>query len=70
MMAELGLPVDAAAAAQHYGDILDCYVADEADAGAVGDLGVPVVLAHTLMLSLEDREGLARAVLEAAGRGF
>src|SRR5712671_4769394 len=29
MMAELGLPVDAAAVARHYGDILDVYVADE-----------------------------------------
>ena len=28
MMAELGLPVDAAAVARHYGDILDLYVAD------------------------------------------
>ena len=27
MMAELGLPVDAAAVARHYGDILDLYVA-------------------------------------------
>jgi len=70
MMAELGLPVDAAAVARHYGDILDCYVADEADAGEVADLGMPVTFTATLMLSLEDREALARAVLEAAGRGF
>jgi LPPG:FO 2-phospho-L-lactate transferase len=70
MMAELGLPVDAASVAHHYGDILDHYVADETDANAVGDLGVPVTLAPTLMQSLEDREALARVVLEAAGRGF
>jgi len=70
MMAELGLPVDAAAVARHYGDILDFYVADEADAAEVRGLGVPVTFARTLMLSLEDREALARAVLEAAGRGF
>jgi LPPG:FO 2-phospho-L-lactate transferase len=69
MMAELGLPVDAAAVARHYGDILDHYVADEADAGEVADLGVPVTFTRTLMLSLEDRETLARAVLEAASRG-
>jgi LPPG:FO 2-phospho-L-lactate transferase len=68
MMAELGLPVDAAAVARHYGDILDLYVADEADAGEVGGFGVPVIFARTLMVSLEDREELARAVLEAAGR--
>jgi LPPG:FO 2-phospho-L-lactate transferase len=68
MMAELGLPVDASAVAEHYGDILDLYVADESDAGKVDDLGVPVVFARTLMVSLEDREALARVVLEAVGR--
>jgi hypothetical protein len=32
---------------------------------------LPVAFTRTLMLSLEDREALARAVLEAAaGRGF
>jgi LPPG:FO 2-phospho-L-lactate transferase len=70
IMAELGLPADAAAIARHYGDILDLYIADETDADQVGDLGVPVTFARTLMVSLEDREALARVVLEAAGRGF
>jgi LPPG:FO 2-phospho-L-lactate transferase len=70
MMAELGLPVDAAAVAQHYGDILDLYVADQTDADELCDLSLPVALTRTLMLSLEDREALARAVLEAAARGF
>ena len=66
MMDELGLPVDAAAVARHYGDILDLYVADETDADALCDLGLPVALTRTLMLSLEDRETLARAVLDVA----
>jgi LPPG:FO 2-phospho-L-lactate transferase len=70
MMAELGLPVDAAAVARHYGDILDLYVADQSDVGAVGDPGVPVICAPTLMLSLRDREALARTVLEVVDRGF
>jgi LPPG:FO 2-phospho-L-lactate transferase len=70
MMAELGLPVGAAAVARHYGDILDLYIADEADTEEIHGLGVPVIFARTLMLSLEEREGLARVVLEAAGRGF
>ena len=70
MMVELGLPVDAAAVARYYGDVLDHYVADEADADEFADIGVPVTLAPTLMQSLEDREALARVVLEAAGRGF
>jgi LPPG:FO 2-phospho-L-lactate transferase len=70
MMAELGLPVGAAAVARYYGDVLDHYVADEADADEFADIGVPVTLAPTLMQSLEDREALARVALEAAGRGF
>jgi LPPG:FO 2-phospho-L-lactate transferase len=70
MMAELGLPVDAGAVARHYGDILDLYVADETDPDEVRDLGLPVAFTRTLMLSFADREALARAVLDAAARGF
>ena len=68
MMAELGLPVDAMTIARHYRDILDLYVADEMDAGKFGDLGIPVALTRTLMLSLADREALAQSVLEAVGQ--
>jgi LPPG:FO 2-phospho-L-lactate transferase len=68
MMAELGLPVDAAAVARHYRDFIDVYVADEGDRDAVGGLDLPVVLAPTLMVTLEDREQLARIVLTAADR--
>ena len=70
IMAELGLPVSAAAVARHYEDILDVFIADEADASEVEDLGIPVRLARTLMSTIEDREVLARAVLAAAGRGI
>jgi LPPG:FO 2-phospho-L-lactate transferase len=70
MMAELGLPVGAAAVARHYADILDRYVADETDANEIADLGMPVTLAPTLMQTLDDRDALARVVLEAAGRDF
>ena len=66
MMAELGLPVDAATVATHYRDFLDLYIADEEDAAAVAGLDIPVVLTRTLMQSLADREALARAVLAAA----
>ena len=70
IMAELGLPIGAAAVARHYEDILDIFVADEADAGEVEQLGIPVILSKTLMLTIEDREALAKAVLAAAGRGL
>jgi LPPG:FO 2-phospho-L-lactate transferase len=68
MMAELGLPVDAAAVAHHYADFLDIYIADEADAASVAGLDIPVVLTRTLMQSLADREMLARTALEAVAR--
>ncbi|MGC2414700.1 MAG: 2-phospho-L-lactate transferase [Stellaceae bacterium] len=68
MMAELGLPVDAAAVARHYHDFLDLYIADEADAAPVAGLGMPVVLTRTLMQTLADREALARTVIAAAER--
>jgi LPPG:FO 2-phospho-L-lactate transferase len=70
IMAELGLPIGAAAVAHHYADILDVFVADEADIGEVAKLGIPVRLTRTLMLTLEDRDALARAVLAAVDRGF
>ena len=70
IMAELGLPIGAAAIARHYVDILDLFVADEADADVVAELEIPVILTRTLMVTLEDRDALARRVLAAAGRGF
>ncbi|HMD64984.1 MAG TPA: 2-phospho-L-lactate transferase [Stellaceae bacterium] len=70
IMAELGLPIGAAEVARHYEDILDFFIADEADAREVERLGIPVTLSKTLMLTIEDREALAKAVLAAAGRGF
>jgi len=68
MMAELGLPVDAASVACHYRDFLNVYIADEEDAAAVAGLETPVVLTRTLMRSLADREALAHTVLAAAER--
>ena len=69
MMAELGLPVDAASVARHYGGLLDHYVVDGADADAVNGIDLPLTATRTLMETMADREALARVVL-AAGRGF
>jgi LPPG:FO 2-phospho-L-lactate transferase len=68
MMAELGLPVTAVAVGRHYGHLLDGYVLDHADASDNIELKIPVVPTNTLMLSLEDREALARTVLAHADR--
>jgi LPPG:FO 2-phospho-L-lactate transferase len=65
MMQELGIEVSAASVAWRYGDLLDGYIVDHADAGsAVG--GPRVFPAATLMTTLQDRESLARVVLDAA----
>ena len=66
MMAELGLEVSARAVAERYGDLLDVFVADEADAGALDGLACRVVLAPTLMRTNADKLALARIVLDAA----
>ncbi len=63
LMAELGLPVDAAAVARHYGDLIDHYVIDAADADSVAGLVMPLTATRTLMETLADREALARVVL-------
>jgi LPPG:FO 2-phospho-L-lactate transferase len=68
MLAELGLPVSAAAVVHHYGDIIDGYVLDHADAACAAELGISATMSHTLMLTLEDRDMLARDVLAFADR--
>jgi LPPG:FO 2-phospho-L-lactate transferase len=64
MMRELGLAPSAAAVAELYRDVVDLFVVDERD--VPGPLPVPSIRTNTLMLTLADREALARIVLEAA----
>ncbi|MBM3571941.1 MAG: 2-phospho-L-lactate transferase [Alphaproteobacteria bacterium] len=66
MMAELGLECSSATVARHYHDIIDGYVADPEDASAGDGLDIAVTVAPTLMVSMADRENLARIVLQAA----
>ena len=66
MMAELGLGSSAVAVAKRYGDLLDCFVMDLADADEAGRVTTKVALARTLMTNLEEREQLAHSVLAAA----
>jgi LPPG:FO 2-phospho-L-lactate transferase len=65
MMQELGMEVSAASVAWRYGDLLDGYIVDHADADAVVN-GRRVFVAPTLMTTLAEREALARVVLDAA----
>ena len=56
----------AAGVAIRYGDLLDGYIVDHADAHGIGNVGARVTTARTLMTSLHDRETLARVALDAA----
>ncbi len=67
MLAGFGLDVSAAAVARHYAALLSGYLLDERDAGSAAALApLPVRAAPTLMVALEDRIALARAVLAFA----
>jgi LPPG:FO 2-phospho-L-lactate transferase len=66
MMRELGREASAAGVAARYGDLLDGYIVDHADADEIGNVGARVTIARTLMTSLHDRETLARVALDAA----
>jgi LPPG:FO 2-phospho-L-lactate transferase len=66
MMSELGLDPTAGTVAQRYADLLDGYVIDHADMSEVVSIDARVTLAQTLMTTIEDREALARIVIEAA----
>ena len=71
MMAELQMPVTAAAVARHYRerDLLDGFIVDHTDASEAADIertGLPTLVTGTVMESLADRERLAREVLDFA----
>lgn len=66
MMRELGIAASAAAVARRYGDLIDAYVVDRADAESCASLDCAVVPAKALMETLAEREALARVVLQAA----
>jgi LPPG:FO 2-phospho-L-lactate transferase len=67
-MAELGLPTSARAVAAHYGDLLDGFVLDTADAAEAAAIELPRLATRTLMASEDDKRALAREVLGFARR--
>ncbi|HTT00901.1 MAG TPA: 2-phospho-L-lactate transferase [Steroidobacteraceae bacterium] len=66
IMRELGVEVSPRTIVAHYADLLDGFVLDEADAALAARFDLPLCIARTLMRSLEDKEQLARRVLEFA----
>jgi LPPG:FO 2-phospho-L-lactate transferase len=70
MLAELGEEPSALAVARGYRGLCDLFVLDEQDAAlapAVEALGMQTAVTRTLMLSEQDKVGLARQVLTVAG---
>ena len=68
MLAELGIGATAAAVAERYADLIDVFVAETEDAAGMSSHGTSFAVRaeRTLMISLSDKENLARAVLKAA----
>lgn len=66
LMGELGLAVSHRSIAQHYAGLVDVLVVDADEPGLAQPGGPRIVVAPTLMNTVEDRERLALAVLELA----
>lgn len=64
IMNELGVVPSPLAVAQHYHGLIDGFVLDARDRHLESNFDVPVHVTDTLMLTLSDRERLAREVLE------
>ena len=52
--------------AHHYRDLIDGLVLDTEDAEMADTLGVSTYVTNTVMKTIDDRTGLARAVLDFA----
>lgn len=70
LLGELGQSCDNRAIAEHYSGLLDHLLIDHCDASdaeGLRELGVSVTITATVMCTAEDRKGLAREALSAAG---
>ncbi len=73
LMSGLGMEVSAVGVARCYRDFLDVMVIDKQDAqlaSEIEDLGIPPVVADTIMRDSATKAALARTVLQAAGLSF
>ena len=59
MMTELGVPPTPIAVAKHYGSLLSGFVLDQTDHEQAKDIAIPSIVTQTIMLTLQDRIGLA-----------
>ncbi len=70
LLGELGQACDNRAIASHYAGLIDHLLIDHcdaADAEGLREMGVSVTITATVMCTAEDRKGLAREALSAAG---
>lgn len=66
IMRELRLPPSAITVAEYYGDLIDGFVVDSRDEQLAKAMPVPSLAIDTLMVSVKDRERVARSVLTFA----
>jgi LPPG:FO 2-phospho-L-lactate transferase len=66
IMRELNVPLSSVAIAQHYAGFMDGFVLDRADATLAPDFSCSLLVADTLMVTIQDRERLAHQVLQFA----
>ncbi len=66
IMTELGIAVTPKSICAHYEGLLDGFVLDLEDAQIAESIGLPALVAQTVMRTLEDKQRLAQAVLEFA----
>jgi LPPG:FO 2-phospho-L-lactate transferase len=66
IMRELGVTPSALSVVDHYRGLIDGFVLDERDASVAEQIQLPVQMCDTLMLTLDERERVARCVLEFA----
>ena len=66
IMTELGIAVSTKAIDAHYRGLIDGLVIDEADAADRESVDLPVLVRHTLIRDIADREQLARDVIAFA----
>lgn len=68
IMQELGELISPHTVADHYGDLLDGFVIDEADVEWGDSIGVPTLITQTIMRDLDSKAQLAEQVLTFANR--
>ena len=68
IMGEFGLQAGCRSIARHYGNLIDGFVLDAADAELASGIDLPVLVTHTIMRTLEDKVALARECLAFCAR--